>query len=192
MTAPRRTGELQDKTLDPAFPAGRWRVLPEDSRIGFRVKKMGLYYVKGSFSSMEGTVEGNGRSELAIDASSISTRMPPRDWHLRTSDFLDVKRHPQIRVSTDSVRPAADGAVVIVAQFELHGERRPVELRGHLHARSGDDRNGAPRLLLHLEGELERLDFGIRARRPVEWVVGRHVLLDAQLALAPADERPPG
>lgn len=88
MTAPRSTGELHDKTLDAAFPAGRWRVLPERSRVGFRVKKMGLYYVKGTFAGVEGTIDRNGRSELLIDAGSISTRMPPRDWHLRTADFL--------------------------------------------------------------------------------------------------------
>jgi polyisoprenoid-binding protein YceI len=188
MTAPRSTGELHDKTLDAAFPAGRWRVLPERSRVGFKVKKMGLYYVKGTFSGVEGTIDRNGRSELMIDAGSLSTRMPPRDWHLRTADFLGVKRHPQIRVSAESVRPAADGAVVTVAEFDLHGTRRPVELRGHLHASPGDDRNGAPRLLLHLEGILDRRDFGVRARPPVEWVVARDVLVDVELALAPVDE----
>lgn len=74
-------------------------MLPERSRVGFKVKKMGLYYVKGTFSGVEGTIDRNGRSELSIDAGSISTRTPPRDWHLRTADFLAVKRHQQIRVS---------------------------------------------------------------------------------------------
>ena len=153
---------------------------------------MGLYYVKGTFSGVEGTIDRNRRSEVVIDAGSISTGMPPRDWHLRTADFLDVQRHPQIRVSAESVRPAADGALITVAGFDLHGARRPVELRGHLHASPGNDRNGAPGLLLHLKGKLDRRDFGIRARPPVDWVVARDVLVDVELALAPTDESPLG
>ena len=60
---------------------------PELSRIEFKVRKMGLYVVKGRFKRLSGAVEvgpdgvPTGGS-LRIDASSVSTRMPPRDWHL--------------------------------------------------------------------------------------------------------------
>jgi polyisoprenoid-binding protein YceI len=190
MTAKHTTGEQRQEAAGRALPAGRLRVLADQSRIGFRIKKMGLYYVKGSFSGVHGTVDPDGRSEVVIDAGSISTRIPPRDWHLRSADFLDTKRHPEIRISADSVERADDGSVVAVAMFELHGQRRPVELRGRLHAAEDDGGNGAGQRRLHLHGQLDRREFGIRARPPVEWVVGREVLLDVELALErTADER---
>jgi YceI-like domain len=123
MTAKHTTGEQRQEAAGPALPAGRLRVLADQSRIGFRIKKMGLYYVKGSFSGVHGTVDPEGRSEVVIDAGSLSTRIPPRDWHLRSADFLDVKGHPEIRISADSVERADDGSVVAVAMFELHGQR---------------------------------------------------------------------
>jgi len=138
-------------------------VLAERSRVGFRVKKMGLYYVKGRFGGVEGEVEtGPDGSfeggELRIDARTISTRMPPRDWHLRSKDFLEVESFPEIRVSGEGVEPPPEGDLRVTAMVNLHGERRPAELSGHLHG----DR------LLHLQGTLDRHDFGIRARQPFE------------------------
>ncbi|MGH2805324.1 MAG: hypothetical protein ACRDL4_20160, partial [Thermoleophilaceae bacterium] len=66
-----------------------------------------------------------------------------------------------------------------------------VELRGHLHQSPDAGRNGPGRLLLHLEGTLDRHAFGIRARPPVEWIVGRDVLLDVELALEPISGEDP-
>ncbi|MGH2847514.1 MAG: YceI family protein [Thermoleophilaceae bacterium] len=191
MGAAHTTGRRRDDTAGRVLPAGRWRVLPDRSRIGFRVRKMGLYYVKGRFSRVTGTLDPAGRGEVVIDAASISTRIPPRDWHLRSADFLDVKRNPEIRASVDSIEPAGEGDLAAVAVIDLHGERGPVELRGHLHQSPDAGRNGAGRLLLHLEGTLDRHAFGIRARPPVEWIVGRDVLLDVELALEPISGEDP-
>jgi polyisoprenoid-binding protein YceI len=193
MGAPHTTGRKRQETAGRVLPAGRWRVLSDRSRIGFRVKKMGLYYVKGRFSRVEGTLDPDGRSDVVIDASSISTRIPPRDWHLRSGDFLDVRRNPEIHASVESIEPADDGGVAAVAVFDLHGERGPVELGGHLHQAPDARGNGAGRMLLHLQGTLDRREFGIRARPPVEWIVGRDVLLDVELALERVSgERPVG
>lgn len=67
--------------------------------------------------------------------------------------------------------------------LDLHGRRAQVELRGHLHRAPDADGNGDARVLVHLEGKLDRHRFGIRARPPVEWIVGREVLLNLELAL---------
>jgi polyisoprenoid-binding protein YceI len=81
---------------------------------------MGLYFVKGAFKGLNGTVEVGpdgvpigGR--LRIDASSVSTRMPPRDWHLRTRDVLDARAYPEIHVDVERVERAPDGAMLVPA-----------------------------------------------------------------------------
>ena len=158
---------------------GTWRVSADRSRIGFRVEKMGIYHVKGRFREVEGTVElgpAAASGEVTIEASSVSTRMPPRDAHLRGRDFLEVKRHPSIRVSASSIEAGTDGELRVPASFELHGVRGPVELTGHTHGGDGS-------LVVHLTGVLDRHAFGIRARQPFEMVVGREVLLDVELVL---------
>src|ERR687897_1434428 len=171
MGASQATGPTRAETTAHVLGTGRWRVLADRSRIGFRVKKMGVYYVKGRFRGVDGKLGPDGRGEVVVDAGSISTRIPPRDWHLRSADFLDVRRHPELRARVESIEPADDGGVAAVAVLDLHGERAPVELRGHLHRAPEADRNGDAHLLVHLEGKLNRREFGIRARPPVDWIV---------------------
>jgi polyisoprenoid-binding protein YceI len=197
MGASQATGPTRAETTAHVLGTGRWRVLADRSRIGFRVKKMGVYYVKGRFRGVDGELGPDGHGEVVVDAGSISTRIAPRDWHLRSRDFLDVRRHPKLRASVESVEPAGDGGIAAAVVLNLHGERAPVELRGHLHHLPEPDGNGDARLLVHLEGKLDRHQFGIRARPPVEWIVGREVLLDVELGLEripredPAGEAPP-
>lgn len=178
------TSETRTNHRPAGLPlAGHWRVLSEQSRVGFRVKKMGLYRVKGRFRSVDGAVEvapTGSRAEVVIDASSITTGMPPRDLHLRSADFLAVKTHPVIIVSADSLETDPDGGLLVPAIFEIRGQKARVDLAGHHHG-------GGPGelLVLHLSGVLDRAEFGIRARQPFEMVVGKQIELDVELVLEP-------
>lgn len=162
-------------------------LVTDESTVAFRVRKMGMYDVKGRFGDIEGYVEvaGDGTplgGAAVVDAASVNTRMPPRDRHLRGRDFLDVAEHPTIEAVVDQVRLHEDGWFAVAASFALHGVERRVDLRGHLHgAPSGEDA-----VILHLSATIDRRDFGIRARRPFEWVVAREVRLDAELVLRAA------
>ena len=168
----------------PLVPHGSWRVLDEGSDVGFRARKLHAYFVKGRFRTVRGQIDfdpgaSSPRGEVVIDAGSVTTRMPPRDWHLRTRDFLDVKRHPEMRIVAEEIRPAGDDRrFTVPATFEIHGERRRVELTAHAEPAA----ESADQVLLHLEGELDRHDFGIRATL-FEWVVGRRILLEVRLLL---------
>jgi polyisoprenoid-binding protein YceI len=163
--------------------AGRSSVRAEESHVGFRVRKLGLYFVKGRFRRVQGHVEFDSAGvpiggEIVIDAASIFTRIPPRDWHLRTNDFLGVRRHPHIRVTAVEVSPMAEGDLRVRARFAIRDKEEDIILRAHLH--QGDTPG---RKILHLQGRIDRHDFGVRARTPVEWVVGREVELDVKLSL---------
>jgi polyisoprenoid-binding protein YceI len=168
-------------------PQGRWRVAPERSRIGFKVRKMGLYFVKGRFKRVNGSVDVGVdgvpvAGSLRIDASSVSTRIPPRDWHLRSRDFLAVGQHPEIGVVVDRVERAPGAAMVVPALVAIRGVEARIPLTAHWHVSEGGDIGVA---VLHVSGTLDRRQFGLRPRRPVDWIIGRDVHLDAVLDLDP-------
>jgi polyisoprenoid-binding protein YceI len=178
---PAAGGEVQ------VLSRGTWRMSAERSRIGFKVRKMGLYFVKGRFKRVNGSVEvGAGGVPvggwLRIDASSVSTRMPPRDWHLRTPDFLAVKQHPEIRFDVERVERPPGGAMVALAVLTLRGDEAHVPLTAHSHV---SERGGSAGAVLHVSGTVDRYELGLRPRRPVDWIVGRDVYLDAVLHLEP-------
>lgn len=170
-------------TQGNGIDAGRWQVRAEGSHVGFRVRKMGLYLVRGRFRRVEGHVDFDSegipaRGEVVIDAASIFTRIPPRDWHLRTNDFLGVRDHPHIGVTATEAVPGTDGDLEVQARLAIRATERDVSLRAHLHEGDRPARVG-----LHLQGRIDRRDFGVRARIPFEWVVGREVELDVRLEL---------
>ena len=60
------------------------RIVADRSRVGFRVRKMGMYYVKGRFREIRGEVELGPegvpvKGGATIDAATITTWIPPRD-----------------------------------------------------------------------------------------------------------------
>jgi len=187
MTSNTTTRKIDTQDHEAPLPQSRRLPLGDRSTAGFRVRKMGMYDVKGRFGGVEGHVEvaGDGTplgGAAVIDAASVDTRMPPRDRHLRSRDFLGVSEHPRISVDVDQVVPHEDGSFAFPATFALHGVERRVDLSGHLHSDASED--GV--VVLHLSGTIDRRDFGIRARRPFEWIVAREVRIDADIVLSPA------
>lgn len=169
-------------------PPGIWRVAAEGSLISFKVRKMGLYFVKGRFRRISGSVEVGPDGTptgglLRIDASSVTTRMPPRDWHLRTRDFLAVRQYPEITIAVEDVATAISGAMAVSATVKVRDAAALVRFSAHWHAM---ERTTSGRVLLHVSGVVDRRELGVRPRRPVDWIVGREVHLEAQLYLEPA------
>jgi polyisoprenoid-binding protein YceI len=100
---------------------GVWRLDPARSSLEFHVRHFyGLTTVHGRFGSYEGVLDLSGEPsvELTIDAATLDTKNPKRDKHLRSPEFFDVERHPEVRFVSDSA--------------ELEGET--LRVRGRLHA----------------------------------------------------------
>jgi polyisoprenoid-binding protein YceI len=88
---------------------GTYVIDPAHSRVGFAARYAMVSTVRGSFNSFRGggffDIERpeSSAATLTIDASSIDTRHPDRDAHLRSEAFLDVITHPAITFAADSV-----------------------------------------------------------------------------------------
>src|SRR3954467_10119921 len=110
--------------------AGAWQLDPARSSVEFHVRHFyGLMTVKGSFAEYAGSVSlaAAPAVELTIQATSVDTKHAKRDKHLRSDDFFNVERHPQVRFVSDSA--TLDGETMRV-RGELHaaGRQIPLEL----------------------------------------------------------------
>ena len=79
-----------------------WQLDPAHSSVEFAVKHMMMTTVRGRFKNLQATLTGDEDHpdgccvEAQIEVASIDTGNPDRDKHLRSADFFDAERHPNI------------------------------------------------------------------------------------------------
>jgi polyisoprenoid-binding protein YceI len=148
----------------PGYVAGTWTIDPVHSEVSFVVRHMMVSKVRGRFDKFEGTIV-TGPNPLestvnaTIDLSSVNTGEPNRDNHIRSGDFFDVEKHPNMTFRSTGLRPAGEGFVV-QGELTIRGTTRPVELQLELNG-FGPDAYGGTRAGFSAIGEISRDDFGV-------------------------------
>jgi polyisoprenoid-binding protein YceI len=146
--------------LGSAESVGVWNLVPEQSTIGFRAKSMwGLAPVKGRYSEFSGdgqiTDPGTAFGRVDIKAASVDTKIGKRNEHLRSADFFEVEKYPDISVVVTSAE-AVDGETVdLRANLTVKGRTTELPLRAKVAVL--DD--GAVRLTT--QTAINRKDFGV-------------------------------
>ena len=139
---------------------GVWNVDPGRSTIGFKAKSMwGLAPVKGHFTEFSGDGQITDTQTVfgRIDnkAASLDTKIRKRNEHLRSADFFEAEKYPDISLVVTSAE-AIDGDIVdLRAQLTIKGTTAPLPLRTKVAVL--DD--GAVRL--STQATIDRKDFGV-------------------------------
>ena len=88
---------------------GEYKLDPAHSTIGFRVKHMGLIEVPGYFRDFTAMVSYDAKDvskstvEFSAKTTSVDTGVAPRDKHLRTADFFDVEKFPEMTFKSTKI-----------------------------------------------------------------------------------------
>ena len=94
------------------FSQTTYKVDPYHSSINFKVKHMGISFVNGKFEKFDGTIHGSdfttAKVDFTVDVNSINTSVPPRDKHLRSADFFEVEKFPQMKFSSTSFQKSGE------------------------------------------------------------------------------------
>jgi polyisoprenoid-binding protein YceI len=138
---------MHTATLSTAAPseqlAGtRWLLDPAGSSAEFTASTYwGLVKVHGRFAKLDGQLEvdasGERRLDLTLDVASLDTGNRRRDKHLRSADFFDAARHPEVRFRSARVSAAAGDRLSVVGELQAGGGR--VELTLEPSIRQVDD-----------------------------------------------------
>jgi polyisoprenoid-binding protein YceI len=150
------------------IPAGEWSIDPVWSALEFEVRKVGLVAIKGRALAFGGTIRGGEEPSVdgRVDVSSITTFDETRDGHLRSPDFFDAQRYPELRFESSSVEISDGQTVVVHGDLTIKGQTRPVELAGRFLG-SAVDAYGNERIALELAGTIDRSRFGLAWNAPL-------------------------
>lgn len=151
----------------------QWNLDPAHSSIEFSVKHLGIATVRGKFRKFAATAETgpDGRLErvdATIEAASIDTGVDQRDEHLRSADFFDVARHPEIRFASTGIAQTGAGEVVVTGELTLRGVTRPVRFTLEQGAAIKDPW-GQQRVASSATGKLSRKEWGLTWNQLLEF-----------------------
>jgi polyisoprenoid-binding protein YceI len=141
---------------------GIWRVDPAQSNVEFRVKHMVVETVKGRFMDFDGVVVPGEVTRIAgsIRVASLDTDHSERDDHLRSPDFFDAERYPEMVFESTDIELSGDGVLVVVGVLRIKHAARPIQLIGRYRGREVGP-GGRERILFSLRGSLNRQDYGL-------------------------------
>lgn len=146
--------------------AATYQVDPVHSKVGFSVKHLGISQVQGAFTNFSGTIDydaekpENSKAQGTVSVASVDTGVAARDKHLRSPDFFDVEKYPDIKFETLSARKDGEEWVV-KGRFTLHGFTREIDLRGTLDGPVKDPW-GKMRIGLTATTTINRQDYGVK------------------------------
>ena len=147
-------------------PPGTWNVDPAHSTIGFTVKHLMISTVRGQFREFQGTIEaaeeGPAYSHVrgSVNVATIDTGNPDRDAHLRSPDFFDAERYPEILYESTRIQHIEDGQYLIAGNLTIKDVTREVEMHATVDGVAKDPW-GVDRVGISVRGSIDRTDFGL-------------------------------
>jgi polyisoprenoid-binding protein YceI len=162
-------------TVLPALAqAADWQIDSSHSAAQFSVRHMMVSNVRGQFGKMTGSVRFDPREpamasvEVAVDVSSIDTRDPKRDAHLKAADFFDVQRFPSITFKSKRIEAAGAGRLRLIGDLTMHGVTREVAFDVEGPTPEIKDARGGARVGATATTRISRKDFGLTWNRALE------------------------
>ncbi len=172
--------------------AADWQIDPAHSTVGFAVKHLMVSTVRGEFGKVQGTASwskpdySDAKVDVTVDATSIDTREPKRDAHLKSPDFFDVAKFPTLTFKSKRVDKAG-GHLKLVGDLTIHGVTREVAFDVTGPSPEMKTPWGTVAIGAEAHAKINRKDYGLNWNKALEAggvLVGDEVNLDINLELS--------
>ena len=175
-----------------ALTAQTYQIDSSHSGANFSVKHMMVTNVSGRFSNVKGAVTFDEKNlskssiEATVDIETVNTNEPKRDAHLKSPDFFDAAKFPQMTFKSTKVYKAG-GVTKADGDLTLHGVTKPVtltltELSGEVKHPMGTIVRGAVATT-----RISRKDYGLTWNKTIEAggvVVGDEIAITLEIELS--------
>jgi polyisoprenoid-binding protein YceI len=164
--------QLQTEQGIVRVPTGTWNVDPDHSSVEFEIKHLMIATVRGRFTEFEGKLIAaediaDSRAYGVVKAASIDTSQPDRDAHLRSAEFFDVERYPEIRFESKRIDPLGGPTFRVAGDLTIKDVTREVELEATVEGAQRDPW-GNDRVGMRARGTIDRRDFGLTWQKALE------------------------
>jgi polyisoprenoid-binding protein YceI len=152
---------------------GEYKIDPAHSIVGFAIRHYEINWVEGRFKDFNGVIHVNESDitkstvEFTAKVESIDTGVAQRDQHLRTADFFDIAKFPEMTFKSTKVERKGKDSYVLTGDFTLKGVTKQVAIPFTLTGAIKDAR-GNMRFGIEAQTKINRQDYGITWGKPME------------------------
>ena len=159
----------------PGYVVGTWGIDPVHSEVSFVVRHLMISKVRGRFDKFDATIVTaadplESTVTATVDLTSINTGLEQRDAHIRSADFFEVEKYPEMTFVSTGLKPAEEG-FVLEGDLTLKGVTKAVafdlEVTGF-----GPDAYGGTRAGFSATTQINRMDYGVSFNGPIPGVPG--------------------
>ncbi|HSY73412.1 MAG TPA: YceI family protein [Alloacidobacterium sp.] len=144
----------------------KWQIDPAHSEADFSIKHMGISNVHGRFGNVSGSLTLDEKDiakssvNATVDVTTVDTGVAQRDTHLKSPDFFDVAKNPQM-VFVSKGLTNTNGQLLLTGDLTLHGVTKPVTLNVEGPSKEQLDPYGKTRRAFSATTTIRRQDFGL-------------------------------
>lgn len=168
-----------------------WKLDPSHSEIGFKVKHMMITNVSGAFTdfNVEATSDSdnfnNANINFSAKTASVDTKSEQRDGHLRSPEFFDSEKYPEMRFTGNKFEKVSDEHYKLSGDLTIKDVSKPVSLDVEFGGINKDPW-GNTKAGFTLNGKINRKDFGLNWNAALETggvMVSEDVKINAEIQL---------
>lgn len=152
-----------------SFAQVKWAADPAHTNARFSIEHLGISFVDGEFTKVEGTVDAltpqsfnDAKIEYTIDVNSIDTRVAARDQHLKTDDFFNAEKYPTMHLKSISFKNVGKNKYKLVADLTIRDVTKRVTFDVTQNGGTITDPWGMTRSGFTAKAKINRMDFGLK------------------------------
>ncbi len=151
-----------------------WNIDATHSTAEFKIRHLMISNVKGSFPKLSGVLTldesdvTKSSVEATIDVASIETRDAQRDTHLKSADFFDVEKFPEMKFKSTKVVQKGGGEGTVEGDLTIRDVTKPVVFDVVGPTEQTKDPWGNLRVGVEATTKISRKEFGLTWSAPLE------------------------
>ncbi|NLO03923.1 MAG: polyisoprenoid-binding protein [Bacteroidales bacterium] len=178
---------------DLKINSAKWVLDPTHSELTFKVKHLMISNVKGEFKNFTAVIENedftSGLVKASIETSSVNTNNNERDNHLKSADFFDIEKYPEMTFESTSFLKEDDDKYQLKGLLTIKGISKEVVLDvefGGINKDPWENQKAG----FSFDGKINRKDWGLNWNTTLETggvLVGDEVKISGEVQFVKQD-----
>ncbi len=177
-----------------------WMIDSAHTEVDFTVRHMMISNVRGQFQKVNGTVEfdeahpANTKVNVQIEAASLNTKEEKRDAHLRSADFFDAEKYPNLTFVSKRVEVKDASHARLIGDLTIRDVTKEVALDVEYNG-SAKSPWGTLSAGFSAKTSIKRKDWNLNWNVALEtggWLVGDEIHISIELEIVKQPEAEAG